>query len=172
MVYLGKYSFDNPNPQAWYVEGANPFLTDRAPAEGVETYTDVHGQMVMWFTWMFANQLLVFGMPIIMGLVLCLAASCPSMIQICGTLLGCGFFCSGFVAWIMGMVYRFGAAGQFASGDNMAENMTLEEWELTQTLNQYQSGKFMGIYYLITWIMLGVSCGCALIGGLITCICK
>ena len=32
---------------------------------------------------------------------------------------------------------------------------------------QYQSGQFMWIYYMITWIILGVSCVCSCLGGVI-----
>ena len=169
IVYLGKYSFDNPNLPAWYVEsGATSTLVGTAPAATVDaaTVTDVHANFVMWFTWMFANQITLIASPILGGLFMWISTKSGMLGTCLNTLLSCGITCSGLVAWIMGMVWRFSAAGQFASGDALAEDAT------PGLLVQSESGNFMGIYYLITWILIGTSCGCALIGGVVSCLCK
>ena len=50
----------------------------------------------------------------------------------------------------MGMIWRFSEAGKYASGDDLAEDAEASE------LYQISSGKFMAIYYFITWIAMGV----------------
>merc|ERR1719469_1785167 len=104
--------------------------------------------------------------PILGGLFMWISTKSGMLGTCLNTLLSCGITCSGLVAWIMGMVWRFSAAGQFASGDALAEDAT------PGLLVQSESGNFMGIYYLITWILIGTSCGCALIGGVVSCLCK
>jgi hypothetical protein len=88
-----------------------------------------------------------------------------------------GAGCGGFAWWITGMVWRFNAAGSFAAGDvpeglNEVDTLTYEAKVTADgSLYQYSSGNFMYIYYLITWITLGVSCGCGILGSLAACIC-
>ena len=65
----------------------------------------------------------------------------------------------------MGMVWRFGAAGKFASGDDLAEGV------IADPLLQSESANFMRIYYLIAWSLIGSAFGCACIGYLFICIC-
>lgn len=50
-AYMGIFAFNNPNPEAWYVDGA---LVPTLPAEGTE-FTAVHDQYVTWFLWGFIN---------------------------------------------------------------------------------------------------------------------
>ena len=82
--------------------------------------------------------------------------------------MACGVCSSSLAAWIMGMVWRFNAAGKFASGDDLPEDYVPAD----DTLLQLSNGKFLGIYYLITWIFLGTACGCSIIGGIVSCLCK
>ena len=81
----------------------------------------VHDNFVTWFTWSFANQLCFFGMPIIGLLVACINGISESLGKCFGGLISCGFCCSGLIAWIMGMVWRFSEAGKYASGDYVLE---------------------------------------------------
>ena len=37
---------------------------------------------------------------------------------------------------------------------------------------QLESGKFMYIYYMICFIFFGVSCGCSILGMIVSCLCK
>ena len=166
MVYLGKYAFSNPDPLAWYVEGDNGYLTLTPPAENAEGIVDIHGEFVLWFTWMFANMCFYVVMPVFMGIGMCLMASSPMIGNIFNGLVGCGSMCSGLIVWIMGMVWRFSAAGKYASGDDVAEGVAGD------ALEQTSSGKFIGIYYLISWIILGTMCGCSIIGAIVACVCK
>ena len=83
--------------------------------------------------------------------------------------------CGGLFWWIYGMVWRFKPYGKFASGDVVPETFSGEDYKDVfiasyPDTNQYSSGNFMYIYYLIGWICLGVSCGCAILGAIVTCI--
>lgn len=180
VVYLGKYAFDNPNKAAWYgvkddVEALYPTL-EAAQAAGIadEEIVDIHNRFVTWFLWGF---LMMFGpcyVLVIAGLTFWNAKVMGCCTGLAGTALGC----SGLAWWIAGMVWRLNAAGTFASGDLNPSNgaLTDEEWITSisgnETMVQYSSGNFMFIYLLITWISLGVSCGCSIIGALVACMCK
>jgi hypothetical protein len=167
-VYCGIYAFNNPDPNAWYEAGIIPAsgqLVGVMP-NTMEGVTPVHEDFVRWFTWTFANQMVFFGFPIIAGVTALITGCSPGLGKCFGGLSGCALMCSGLVAWIMGMVWRFSEAGRYSSGDYLAEN------EAAGPYMQIQSGKFMGIYYLITWILLGVSCGCSILGAIVTACCK
>lgn len=123
-----------------------------AQIEGVEP---IHDQFVKWFTWMFANQMVACSFICIAPVIMFIGNMSPTIGNICGGLSLCAFKCSLFVAYIMGLIWRFGAAGKFASGDELAEG------EDAGALYQISSGKFISIYYLITWILLGTMCVCA-----------
>ena len=170
-VYCGMYAFNNPEPQAYYIAatGASPAsLVGVADVDAVGV-TAVHDQFVRWFTWIFAQQkVMFFGGPIIVFLVTCIMRVSACLGNLCGVLMACGVCGSGLGAWIAGMVWRFSEAGKFASGDNLADDYVPAD----DTLLQLSNGKFMGIYYLITWILLGTICGCSIIVGLFTCICN
>ena len=76
------------------------------------------------------------------------------------------------------MVWRFKRYGLFASGDiapagldeTQAELWKQAELEDETSLYQISSGNFMAVYYLITWIGMGISCGCSLLGALCACL--
>lgn len=183
VVYLGKYAFDNPNLPAWYgeVTAADgtvtqmlyPTLESAEAALGADAeIDDIHGKFVMWFLWGF---IMSFGPCYVMVLML-LTFWNQQLMQACSALGGCALCSSGLAWWICAMVWRLNAAGSFASGDVVADGMTEEAWitaiELNETTVQYSSGNFMYIYLLITWITLGVGCGCSILGWLIACMCK
>jgi len=165
VVYLGIYAFNNPEPAAWYIETSEDtgILVGVAPADGTEGVTDVHGNMVRWFTWVFANNMICFAAPIFMGAVSCMTASCPSVTKACGAIVGGGWCLSATVAFIMGYIWRFNTAAMYACGDDLEDNTTIEAWQLTEPLNQYSSGLFMMVYYWIIVIMLAICATCYLI---------
>ena len=72
----------------------------------------------------------------------------------------CALNCSALAVYIMGCVWRFGEAGQFASGGDEDINMSAS----SELLLQESNGKFLGIYYLITWIAMGLIAVCACLG--------
>ena len=125
-----------------------------------------------WFLWGFLNIAICCGAGCFAGL---LSAAVPILGQICGLVASCTG-CSGLAWWITGMVWRLNESGSFAAGDEIKALSTPEEWEALVTAGnspiQYSSGNFMYTYLLITWILLGVSCGCAIIGAILSCICK
>ena len=90
----------------------------------------------------------------------------PSLAMCCFGLAGCGKCCGGIAWYIAGIVWRFNAVGRYASGDEVVEQYTAGELLLQQT----QSGTFMKTYYMITWIIMAVMCGCSILAGLGTCI--
>ncbi len=175
MVYLGKYAYGNPNSEAWYgvANGAEGLYASEAAgtAAGASELSDVHGHFVAWFTWGLWQQLLPILTALTAGLAMLLS---PTLGTCVGSLGMCGFSCGGLVWWIMGMVWRFNAAGKYATGDSFAVDYTGEDYQAAfianQPLNQVQSGNFMAVYYLITWILMGTSCGCSLLCALGACI--
>lgn len=183
MAYLGIYAFNNPNEEAWYGSmngNGKIFETENAAtaAKAIDI-VDIHGRFVTWFLWGFIQSLL----PLATGILgaICGAIS-PSLAAFMTGLGGCGIGCGGLAWYIVGLVWRFSAAGKFAAGDVMPEGTTEDVWTKAITCDgvpegtycgfQYSSANFMYIYYLITWIMMGVSVGCALIGAIIGCLCK
>ena len=122
IVYLGIYAFANPNLDYVVVDtnGITTLLPAADPALAlvpVDNVTEVHANFVSWFLWGFLQAVLPLA-----------SALCfffpPAALCMVGSLQ-----CSGFVWWIMGMVYRFSTAGQYASGDMMpAVGYTEETW--------------------------------------------
>ena len=157
MVYCGIYAFNNPEPQAYYVPGTTLTEPQLIPitSQG-ENYgiVAIHDQFVMWFTWMFYNMCAFLGLG-------CCFAPIATILGIpgCARL---GFCLANFsvgAVYVMGMVWRFGEAGKFASGDDDII-MNSESALLLQESN----GKFLSIYYLITWIFIGLCAVCACLG--------
>lgn len=175
-AYLGIFAFNNPDQPAWYanVAGVEGLFgsAEAATAGGALTVDDVHGNFVTWFTWGFANMVTMFGTMLCAGV---LGSFLPSLASCAMTLSGCAQ-CSGFAWWIAGMVWRLRQSGKYASGDVMPLDTTEEAWEKAITaegsLFQVSSGNFMYTYLLITWIFIGVCCGCSIIGGILRCLCK
>merc|ERR1711907_810307 len=110
--------------------------------------------MIAWFLWGFWTTLMPCMTLLTAGL--CSLMS-PQLATCIAGLGGCGISCGGLVWWIIGMVWRFGAAGSFASGDSYADRDGdfQAAFIADQPLNQVSSGNFMAIYYLITWICMG-----------------
>lgn len=75
-VYCGIYAFNNPEPQAYYIAAtgtSEAYLASTVADVDAEGVTAVHDQFIMWFTWIFAMQMIMFfGMPIIGLIVTCI----------------------------------------------------------------------------------------------------
>lgn len=119
-VYFGIYAFNNPNEPAWYIPGTDltePELVPVAPNDG--TGTAIHDDFVTWFLWNFINQIILFSSPFIFIISICIGNASETLGKLFHNIVSCGFCVTFFVAWIMGMVWRFGEAGKFASGDDL-----------------------------------------------------
>ena len=121
-VYLGIFAFNNPNGDGWYGKiGDVEYMKlkeewDAQSAGTVVTDLDaVHDHFLIWFTWGFINSC---GTKAAM-LLICIPCCLP--------VLGC-FLCSSLAWWIAGMVWRFRESSVFASGGNIPENVTKEQW--------------------------------------------
>ena len=163
-VYLGICAFDNPEPVAFY-------QTEPAQLVGVQntdaTLQPIHDQFVLWFTWMFANVCVAAGMMCVGPMLACCMMHCgEGCSKFIGGLYGCGLCCSGLAAFIAGAVWRFGTAGTFASQEIDAEGLTQADGALLQT----SSGKFMYIFYIINFCLMGLCLCCSMIGCLCKCI--
>ena len=163
-VYLGIFAMNNPNGEGVYgVVGGQEFMKtqqqwDAMPVTAVvHDLDDVHDHFVTWFMWGFINACGTLG-----AMMLICIPCCPPV-------LGC-FQCSSLAWFIAGMVWRLRRSGAFASGDIMPANTTEEDW-IAQIKDddamQYESGQFMWIYYMIMWIMMGVSCCCGCLGAIV-----
>ena len=79
-------------------------------------------------------------------------------VDICARLGFVGFMISMLFAYILGGVWRFGEAGKFACGDQFPKDKDVGG------LFQVANAKFLSIFYLISWILIGVyvalSCIC------------
>ena len=181
VVFLGKYSFNNPDADAWYGVTTNAvtgittegLFTSEIAAGTATELDDVHSHFVVWFLWGFIQSLAPCGIAIvagILGLINAQAASC------CGGLLFASWNCSGLAWYIAGLVWRCRQSGSFASGDIMPANSTEEAWmtEITAdgSLYQYSSGNFIWTYYLIGWIIMGSLCGLGCLCSIVGCMCK
>lgn len=69
---------------------------------------------------------------------------------------GCGVCVSSLVWYITGLVWRYNAVGKFSCGDDTDAVADIQSVTLMQT----ESGNFMRIYYLITWILFATICCC------------
>ena len=122
-VCLGLFAFMNPNGDGWYGKiGDVEYMKlkeewDAQSAGTVVTDLDpVHDLFLIWFTWGFINSC---GTKVAMMLMFCIPCCLP--------VLGC-FQCSSLAWWITGMVWRFRESSVFASGGNIPENVTKEQW--------------------------------------------
>ena len=98
----------------------------------------------------------------------------PSLGSCIGPLVGCGAGCGGLAWWIAGIVWRFRSDGAYAAGDVLPNGKELEAWqteiEAEGSLFQVKSGKFMFIFYVITWSSMGLCCLCMLVGSIYACV--
>ena len=181
IVFLGKFAFNNPNPEAIYGIGATGAedlwaTMELAEAAKATELDDVHAHFVTWFLWGFIQSLLPCAIGICTGL-LSLAAPAAAL-QIGGCAFS-GSSCAGLAWYITGLVFRCRQSGNFASGDIMpaGSTMTEDEWITAITaddsteLYQYASGNFIWLFYVIGWIIMGSCCGLACCGAIITACC-
>ena len=94
---------------------------------------------------MFANQ------AILLCLILITPLRTMKEVDICARFGFVGFMISMLFAFILGSVWRFGEAGTFASGDDLPKDV-VEVGGLYQVAN----AKFLSIFYLVSWILIGV----------------
>ena len=170
MVYLGKYAFNNPDPaDVWAVE--TPGLALQLGQGADDAAVPVHDNFVKWFLWGLIQCLILPGGMCLAGVAM---ACVPALGACLGGLTGCAAGCGGLAWWITGIIWRFNRVGQFAAGDGdkaADHTRTIDELSLGQAaLVQTSSGNFMRIYYLITWSMMAIMCGCTILFSLCGCI--
>ena len=132
-------------------------------AAGAEEPVPVHDTFVAWFLWGFICEIIMPAGFLLGGLTALLS---PGLATCCFGLAGCGKCCGGFAWYIAGIVWRFNGVGRHASGDSEDINY----WAGEKLLVQEQSGNFMKTYYMITWIMMAVMCGCSILAGIGACV--
>ena len=174
VVYLGVYSFNNPDNEAWLgvtPAGEYELYKDEASGAGSTDLVDIHSRFVIWFTWGFLQNLvapLASGLLVGMGLMLH-----PILGSVCMCLLGSAMSCGGIAWWITGIVWRFRSDGKFACGDVVPEGMTEEAWQAEITaddsLYQHSTGNFLFIYYIICWSLAGAGCLCSILASICAC---
>ena len=103
---------------------------------------------------MFANMLLTFSLYCIIRVPIMIVAKSERLGVVCIWVCLSSYFCSMFIAYIMGLVWRFSDAGRFASGDELAKGA------VTGPLYQVSNGRFISIFYLLTGILMGSMCLC------------
>ena len=132
LVYLGIYSFNNPDSEAWLGTGVDGkhalFATETKGMTAKATdMVDIHARFIIWFTWGFMQSLVApLASVIIIGLGSIIH---PSLGACCSGLLGCGMSCGGLAWWITGIVWRFRSDGSYATGDIVPEGKSIDEWE-------------------------------------------
>ena len=121
--YSAKYSFNNPDPQAYYVEGTDETEPQLVPTAdvNVDGVVPIHGLYDLWFKIMFASMVLFYF--VFFGIIFCYNKGYQRMVQY--TTVGFTSYCT--IVFIMGMLFRFGEAGKFASSDaaDMSESSAL-----------------------------------------------
>lgn len=171
MAYLGKFAFGNPDPENVWVTGtADPAdadntlytftISDTAPSD---ESVGIHDTFVSWFLWGFICEIIMPAGFLLGGLTALLH---PGLATCCFGLAGCGKCCGGFAWYIAGIVWRFNGVGRYAAGDMEATDYSINSADAIQL----QSGNFMRTYYLITWIIMAVGCGCSILAGIGVCI--
>ena len=116
---LGFFAFANPDPQADYISGTEVAQARLSPSETkVAGAIPVHNLFVLWFIWSFVNHSTV--------LILCLMHIVEYILYFQMNPIRCcvnPLMCSLCVAYIAGLVLRFSAAGKFASGDVITDDV-------------------------------------------------
>ena len=131
-VYLGIYSFNNPDQEAWLGAGADGkealFADEAAGTLGKATdLVDIHARFITWFMWGFMQSVVApIAALVLVGLGSLLH---PSLGACCSGLTGCGMSCGGIAWWITGIVWRFRSDGSYAAGDIVPEGKGIDEWE-------------------------------------------
>ena len=75
---------------------------------------------------------------------------------VCGPFLGLTISCSGLAWWIAGIIWRFRSNGSFAVGDLPQDGYDETKWYdevvlAEGSLYQHATGRFMLIFYLVSW---------------------
>ena len=167
LVYLGIYAFNNPDNQVFYTsQGSEQKLTATLSNEHSE---DVHSQFVSWFTVGFTLAILPCATALLTGLIFMINETCAGMIS---KLITCLSGCVGIAWFITGIVWRFKESGSIASGDQLSPEEYKQEIANEDTLYQFKSGKFMLIYYIIVWTLIGLSCTFGCLACILSCFCK
>jgi hypothetical protein len=183
VIYMAIFAFSNPDSDAYYqaytgtVSGADVEFQGLSadllsfPANMPFTTTDltldvtpIHAIFCTWFMWGFLNTVLFCTF--CCGAIL-IARCAQSLVGCCFCLMACTQ-CSGSVWYIMGLVWRLNKAGRFASGDIVPYGVADQAaWDALKAdtpaedhLFQLQSGNFMWVYFVISWVLMGTSCVC------------
>ena len=151
-VYLALYTFNNPDPQAYYVEGTD---TSAPTLVAVADLTDdavvpIHDKFVSWFTLMLINMCATFGMGVMMPMVMYMRYLSPSCGRWFAIFAFFVFSTSWIVTLILGLIIRFGKAGSFSSGGN--SDAVDDELD---ALYQVHSAKFLSRFYLFIVMAAG-----------------
>ena len=164
IVFFYIYAIDNPDRQAWYgfdlVTGNQKLFESENSASQESELIDIHSRFVAWFFWGFV----MFITPLLAGALLLAAYIVSPIMGNCCSVIGIMAFGTSYLSWyITGIVWRFRKDGAFAAGDGLSDDELNKELNLlettgTQTLYQLKSGKFMLIFYLITWCSCAVNC--------------
>ena len=176
---MGIYAFNNPDSEAWLglgPDGNHALYADKTAGDTANAteLVDIHARFVFWFLWGFSQALLI---PLSSMLLTVIGALIhPTLGTLCAGLTGCTMSCGGLAWWITGIVWRFRSDGAYAVGDIVPEGKTVEDWEAEITtdgsLYQFKSGKFMFIYYIISWSIMACSCLCSIIAAICGCVAK
>ena len=134
------------------------------------TYVNIHGRYVTWFQWGFLMFFSGCAVSLFAG---CLAFISQNLAAVCGAVLTCANCCTMIVWYIIGIVWRFDSYGRFAAGTIVPSGISEEEWEkevkAADSIYQWRSGKYMKIYYIITWTLMGIGLTVGLVGCIAAC---
>ena len=173
IVYLGIFTFNNPDMEAWYgvdAEGKGKLFEKEADATvtGDTELEDIHGKFILWFLWGFIMALAPCAAAPVMAIANCIH---EMVAKILGGIIFCGMSCGGLAWWISGIVWRFKASGSYSCGDQLTEEERTAAFADESSLYQLRSGNFMLIYYIIVWSLMGTSLLCSIIGMIAACTC-
>ena len=167
LVYLGIFAFNNPDNQVFYTsQGSEEKLT--ATLSNKHS-VDVHAQFVGWFTVGFSLAILPCATGLVSGLIFLINETCAGYFS---KLITCLSGCVGIAWFITGIVWRFRESGSIASGDQLSVAEYEQEIAKEDTLYQFKSGKFMLVYYIIVWTLIGISCAMGCLACILSCFCK
>ena len=134
LVYLGRYTYANPNGPGIYavVENNEGMYASEAEVSLIEAsgstvlnVTDVHDKFMTWFKWGFWSLLLISTFSF------CMCLSVIPSLQLCALPSHCCLlmaYCNSCIWWITGLVWRLQRPSAFASGDIVPVDKTEEEW--------------------------------------------
>ena len=128
-VYLGIYAFKNPDQPAWYgidSDGSMAlYATEKdANVSGALLLVDIHRRFHIWFLWGFSLAVAPCAALIIFPIFSCI----PILGNFLISILSFGMCCGWFAWWIVGILWRFRAMGQFSVGDIPANGIMPEDW--------------------------------------------